>query len=308
MDTVPRDAAVLDLPRDGRPRLCLIAFFALAFCCSCRNNFQDKRWFLKLAVWTLPAPWMAIECGWFVAEYGRQPWAVDGVLPTFYAASGLALHEIVLTLAGFTAIYTAAGREIKLMLKAIRKGPDEVLPSLQSPQPHASHNARRRPPARLRQENQDGFHSSDYTTLRVIWWLLLGVLLIGFAVTDGFDLGVGTLLPFVARNDAERRLVINTIGPVWEGNQVWLILGGGAIFAAWPPLYAVSFSGLLPGDVPGPVRADPASGRLQVPQQDAQRALAQHLGLGAVHRRLHPGADHRRGGGQRAAGRAVPLR
>jgi len=83
----------------------------------------------------------------------------------------------------------------------------------------------------------------DYTTLRVIWWLLLGVLLLGFAVMDGFDLGVGTLLPFVARTDEERRLVINTIGPVWEGNQVWLILGGGAIFAAWPPLYAVSFSG-----------------------------------------------------------------
>lgn len=83
----------------------------------------------------------------------------------------------------------------------------------------------------------------DYTTLRVIWWLLLGILLIGFAVMDGFDLGVGTLLPFVARNDAERRLVINTIGPVWEGNQVWLILGGGAIFAAWPFVYAISFSG-----------------------------------------------------------------
>ena len=120
----------------------MIAFFALAFYYSCRNNFQDKRWFLKLALWTLPAPWIAIECGWFVAEYGRQPWAVDGVLPTFYAASGLALHEIVLTLAGFTAIYTALiVVEIKLMLKAIRKGPDEVLPSLQSPQPHASHNA-----------------------------------------------------------------------------------------------------------------------------------------------------------------------
>lgn len=87
------------------------------------------------------------------------------------------------------------------------------------------------------------FIALDYTTLRVIWWLLLGILLIGFAVMDGFDLGVGALLPFVARNDAERRLVVNTIGPVWEGNQVWLILGGGAIFAAFPPLYAVSFSG-----------------------------------------------------------------
>jgi cytochrome d ubiquinol oxidase subunit II len=83
----------------------------------------------------------------------------------------------------------------------------------------------------------------DYPTLRILWWGLLGFLLIGFAVMDGFDLGVGTLLPFVARTDAERRVVINTVGPVWEGNQVWFILGGGSIFAAWPALYAVSFSG-----------------------------------------------------------------
>jgi cytochrome bd ubiquinol oxidase subunit II len=83
----------------------------------------------------------------------------------------------------------------------------------------------------------------DYEMLRLIWWLFLGVLLIGFAIMDGFDLGVAMLLPFVARNDAERRVTINTIGPFWEGNQVWLILGGGAVFAAWPPVYAASFSG-----------------------------------------------------------------
>jgi cytochrome d ubiquinol oxidase subunit II len=83
----------------------------------------------------------------------------------------------------------------------------------------------------------------SYEMLRVIWWGLLGVLLIGFALTDGFDMGVGALLPFVAKTDVERRIAINTVGPVWEGNQVWFILGGGAIFAAWPPLYAVSFSG-----------------------------------------------------------------
>ena len=83
----------------------------------------------------------------------------------------------------------------------------------------------------------------DYPTLRVLWWGLMGVLLIGFSLTDGFDLGVAALLPFVARNDGERRMVINTIAPTWEGNQVWFILGGGAIFAAWPFVYAVSFSG-----------------------------------------------------------------
>lgn len=83
----------------------------------------------------------------------------------------------------------------------------------------------------------------DYATLRVIWWALLGILLIGFAILDGFDLGSAILIPFVGKNDNERRVVINTVGPVWEGNQVWFILGGGAIFAAWPILYAVSFSG-----------------------------------------------------------------
>jgi cytochrome d ubiquinol oxidase subunit II len=83
----------------------------------------------------------------------------------------------------------------------------------------------------------------DYGTLRIIWWALLGILLIGFAVMDGFDLGVAMLHPFVPKNDTQRRVLLNTVGPVWEGNQVWFILGGGAIFAAWPALYAASFSG-----------------------------------------------------------------
>lgn len=83
----------------------------------------------------------------------------------------------------------------------------------------------------------------DYDTLRHIWWLLLGVLIIAFAVMDGADLGVAMLLPLVAKTDAERRVLYNVIGPVWEGNQVWLILAGGVVFAAWPLLYAMSFSG-----------------------------------------------------------------
>ncbi len=83
----------------------------------------------------------------------------------------------------------------------------------------------------------------DYDVLRVLWWAILGVLLIGIAVMDGFDLGTAILLPFIGKTDVERRTIINTVGPVWEGNQVWLITGGGAIFAAWPPLYATAFSG-----------------------------------------------------------------
>lgn len=83
----------------------------------------------------------------------------------------------------------------------------------------------------------------DYETLKIIWWLFVGVLLIGFALTDGFDLGVGTLLPFLGKNDAERRVIINTVGPTWDGNQVWFITAGGAVFAAWPVVYAAAFSG-----------------------------------------------------------------
>ncbi len=83
----------------------------------------------------------------------------------------------------------------------------------------------------------------DYPTLKIIWWLLVGVLLVGFAIMDGHDMGVGTLLPFVGKSDLERRVVINTVGPHWDGNQVWFITAGGAIFAAWPLVYATAFSG-----------------------------------------------------------------
>ncbi|CAB1077646.1 cytochrome d ubiquinol oxidase subunit 2 [Alkalispirochaeta odontotermitis] len=83
----------------------------------------------------------------------------------------------------------------------------------------------------------------DYLTLKIIWWVFVGVLLIGFALMGGFDLGIGTLLPFVARTDTQRRVMINAIGPTWEGNQVWLITAGGALFAAWPLVYAAAFSG-----------------------------------------------------------------
>src|SRR3989338_11380616 len=77
----------------------------------------------------------------------------------------------------------------------------------------------------------------DYEILRLLWWAILGVLLIGVAI----------LSPVVAKTDIERRILLNTTGPAWESNQVWLILGGGAVFAAWPALYAVSFSGLYLG-------------------------------------------------------------
>ncbi|MCC9641722.1 cytochrome d ubiquinol oxidase subunit II [Rhodopirellula sp. JC740] len=82
----------------------------------------------------------------------------------------------------------------------------------------------------------------SYDTLTFIWFVLLGVLLCGYAILDGFDLGVGILHPFLAKDDRERRLVMNSIGPLWDGNEVWLVTFGGALFAAFPVAYATVFS------------------------------------------------------------------
>lgn len=89
----------------------------------------------------------------------------------------------------------------------------------------------------------EAFGFEIYAILKVVWWVLLGVLLTGIGVMVGMDMGVGTLLRYVGRTDAERRVALNVIGPHWDGNQVWFILGGGAIFAAWPLVYATAFSG-----------------------------------------------------------------
>ncbi|MEB3752934.1 cytochrome d ubiquinol oxidase subunit II [Acinetobacter sp. MD2(2019)] len=84
----------------------------------------------------------------------------------------------------------------------------------------------------------------EYELLKIVWWVLVGVLLIGFALTDGFDMGSMAIMPFVGKTDNERRAAINTIAPHWDGNQVWFITAGGALFAAWPMVYAVAFSGM----------------------------------------------------------------
>ena len=83
----------------------------------------------------------------------------------------------------------------------------------------------------------------DYETLKFLWWCIIGFLFIAFAITDGMDMGVGGLLPFVAKKDVERRVVINTVGAHWDGNQVWFITAGASLFAAWPLVYATAFSG-----------------------------------------------------------------
>ena len=91
------------------------------------REVEAPRWLFQLALCAFPLPWLAAELGWFVAEFGRQPWIIDGVLPTFLATSELGVFNLVLTIIGFTAVYgVLAVIECRLMLEAIRKGPDAV--------------------------------------------------------------------------------------------------------------------------------------------------------------------------------------
>jgi cytochrome d ubiquinol oxidase subunit II len=83
----------------------------------------------------------------------------------------------------------------------------------------------------------------EFEILKIIWFFLIGVLLIGYSILDGFDLGIGSLFPFIAKNDEEKRKIFRIIGPFWDGNEVWLLTGGGALFAAFPHAYATIFSG-----------------------------------------------------------------
>jgi len=103
----------------------LILLTGTFFVLSARRKLDRHRWLLKVAVFAIPLPWIAIEAGWLVAEFGRQPWVIEGVLPTAVAVSNLGVKTLLLTLAGFIAIYTVLlVIEMKLMLKAIRKGPE----------------------------------------------------------------------------------------------------------------------------------------------------------------------------------------
>jgi cytochrome d ubiquinol oxidase subunit I len=102
-----------------------IALFAWAFYLSARQRMEGRQWFLRVAFWSLPLPWLAAELGWIVSEYGRQPWAIEGVLPTFLGVSTTSTGNVLLSLAGFVVFYTAlAVVDVFLMVRMIRRGPE----------------------------------------------------------------------------------------------------------------------------------------------------------------------------------------
>ncbi len=196
-----------------------------------RKGIVEKTpWMLTLLVWFWVLPELAIQLGWATAEVGRQPWIVWQQLRTADAISKVVpAWQIGTTLAIFVAdLRTAVRRLVARRLRPDQEGA--------GPAGRQGRARRPRPPRRLRE-------GGTMTTLGVLWFALVGVLLAGYALFDGFDLGLGTLYPFLAKNDDEKEIMRSSIGPVWDGNEVWLLTGGGAIFAAFPNVYATVFSG-----------------------------------------------------------------
>lgn len=246
-----------DIPQDERPPILPVFYsFHLMILIGCalaalflaglwgwkRGWLFQKRWLLWCFVFSVLGPQIANQAGWAVAELGRQPWIVYGILRTEHAVSPtLTAAEALSSLGMFFVIYALL---LALFLYQIT---------------HKIHKVRTR---KLAKTTAPGKANSRFLLLKtnlypslkimldnltladlqIIWFILVGVLFSGYAILDGFDLGTGALQLFI-KGDENRRLTLNAVGPVWDGNEVWLITGGGALFAAFPYVYASVFSG-----------------------------------------------------------------
>ncbi len=190
-------------------------------------------------------PLLANTFGWIFTEMGRQPWAVFGVMRTADGVSpSVGAATVATSLIVFTLLYAAlAVVEVGLLVRYAKAGPAAGAAPATTSRPRPTRHRRAGRPARVRVLSRPTTGEADTMALTDVWFILIAVLWAGYFVLDGFDLGVGMLLPVLAKDDAERRLMVNTIGPVWDGNEVWLLVAGGATFAAFPVWYATMFSG-----------------------------------------------------------------
>ena len=193
-----------------------------------RRGRDPGKWFTRLAVLGLFAPLVANSAGWIFTEAGRQPWVVQGLLRTADGVSPIAQqHRVVLADPADAALRRAGGdRGVAVRARGAAR-------------PRSGANARDGPrwrvlPARRWRTDMD---------LQTLWFVLIAVLWSGYLILEGFDFGVGMLMPVVGRTESERGQAVRSIVPVWDGNEVWLLVAGGATFAAFPEWYATLFSG-----------------------------------------------------------------
>jgi len=236
-----------------------------------RWRIADSRFTLWVLVASIAAPFGANTCGWLFTEMGRQPWIVYGLMKTSLGISPtVGAGSVIATLAVFVVLYSVLGViDVVLMSRAARASlpPGDADADGQAPisgdagtDTAASLVYWHPLPCALQPERAGSEWSAwtgyvsgsagweDAVTgqvagLNTAWFSLIGLLWTGYFVLEGFDFGVGILAPFVSGDDVDRRLCLNSIGPFWDGNEVWLIVAGGAMFAAFPTWYATMFSG-----------------------------------------------------------------
>jgi cytochrome d ubiquinol oxidase subunit II len=190
-----------------------------------RQKLERARWFHRTAIVAIAFPFIASTAGWLLTEMGRQPWIVQDLLKTADAHSpAVSSTMLAFSLIVFVGLYLLLlVLDIWLMRRYAKLDPPEL-----------DRDETGETPCRRSDTEMD---------LQDLWFCLIGFFFAAYFVLEGFDFGVGLLLPFLPRNEEERSTMFRTIGPVWDGNEVWLVIAGGSMFAAFPTWYATMFSG-----------------------------------------------------------------
>ena len=189
-----------------------------------KGRLERARWFLWAGVVSIAFPYLAALAGWVLSEVGRQPWIVQGLLKTADANSpSVGTSTIALSLGTFAVLYLLLGVVDFVLMR---------------------HYATLDPPPVGGEGDEAASGGGVLMDLELFWFCLVAFFWAGYFLLEGFDFGVGMLLPFLPRNERERRVMFETIGPVWDGNEVWLVVAGAATFAAFPGWYGTMFSGL----------------------------------------------------------------
>ena len=243
----------------------------------CRRKELDRlvgnRWFRRAALWGMLLPFIANTTGWVFTEAGRQPWIVYGLMKTAKGVSSVPTVDIALTLAAFVLVYVVLGAiDAWLLVRAARLGwttPTTATRPLRAPRPRASST-----------EQNERTQWPRFADLNTTWFALIGLLWAGYFFLEGFDFGVAIVTPLVAADETDRRICLNSVGPVWDGNEVWLLTAGGATFAGLPPVVRTAFQRFLPGAVPCAAGVDSPRRVVRVQRQVRQPAMAARHGTG----------------------------
>ncbi len=216
-----------------------------------RGRLYDADWLHRVALVMAPAGLVAVIAGWITTEVGRQPYVVYGALRTADAVSPVGASAVGTSLVAFVVIYFAVfGAGILYLLRLMNRPPEPAQRGVRTePGPIRTAGVTPAPQRRVRRRRHTRRSEARMLTipfdLTIAWALLLAFAVYVYVILDGFDLGIGILYPlFPTKRD--RDLLMNSVAPVWDGNETWLVLGGGGLFAAFPLAYAIIMPAVYP--------------------------------------------------------------